>query len=108
MDLVLSVSSPKNENSVINYSPSFHSKPIRHSFIFRTQIKMFLWNLKHLSVPPLTATLRKKGTKAVTGAVPFQKTSVRFNMYILGGNMYILGANMYILGANMYILGANK
>ncbi len=32
----------QNENSVINYSPSCRSKPIRPSFIFRTQIKMFL------------------------------------------------------------------
>ncbi len=36
------VSSPKNENSVINYSPSCLSKPIRPSFIFATQIKIFL------------------------------------------------------------------
>ncbi len=37
-----SVSSPKNENYVINYSPSCRSKPVRPSFIFRTQIKIFL------------------------------------------------------------------
>ncbi len=36
------VSSPKKENSVINYSPSCRSKPIRPSFIFRTHIKIFL------------------------------------------------------------------
>ncbi len=36
------VSSPKNENSVINYSPSCCSKPVRPSFIFGTQIKIFL------------------------------------------------------------------
>jgi len=41
-------------------------------------------------------TLRKKGTKAVTGAVPFQKVNFYFNMYILGVNMYSLGANVYI------------
>ncbi len=35
-------SSPQNENSVINYSPSCRSKPVRPSFIFRTQIKIFL------------------------------------------------------------------
>jgi len=34
-------------------------------------------------------TLRKKGTKAVTGALPFQKV----NFCPLGANMYILGAN---------------
>ncbi len=33
---------PKNENSIINYSPSCRSKPIRHLFIFTTQIKIFL------------------------------------------------------------------
>uniref|UniRef100_A0A8C1QUU1 Neuroplastin a n=1 Tax=Cyprinus carpio TaxID=7962 RepID=A0A8C1QUU1_CYPCA len=33
--------SPKNENSVINYSPSCCSKPIRPPSIFRTQIKIF-------------------------------------------------------------------
>ncbi len=31
----------KNENSVTNYSPSCRSKPVRHSFIFGTQIKIF-------------------------------------------------------------------
>ncbi len=35
-------SSSKNKNSVINYSPSCRSKPIRPSFIFWTQIKIFL------------------------------------------------------------------
>ncbi len=35
-------SSPKNENYVINYSPSYHSKPVNPSFIFGTQIKMSL------------------------------------------------------------------
>ncbi len=34
--------SPKNENSVINYSPSCCSKPVRPLFIFGTQIKIFL------------------------------------------------------------------
>ncbi len=33
---------PKNEHSVINYSPSCRTKPMRPSFIFRTQIKIFL------------------------------------------------------------------
>ncbi len=35
---------PKNENSVVNYSPSYRSKPVRPSFIYRTQIKIFLMN----------------------------------------------------------------
>ncbi len=30
----------KNENDVINYSPSFHSKPIRPFCIFRTQFNI--------------------------------------------------------------------
>ncbi len=34
-------SSPKNENSVINYSPSCRSKPVRPLFIFGPQIKIF-------------------------------------------------------------------
>ncbi len=34
--------SSKNENSVINYSPSCRSKPVRPSFIFGTQMKIFL------------------------------------------------------------------
>jgi len=38
-------------------------------------------------------TLRKKGTKAVTGAVLFQKVKL---LSILGTNMYILGTNMDI------------
>ncbi len=33
---------PQNENYVINYSPSCRSKPVRPSFIFRTQIKIFM------------------------------------------------------------------
>ncbi len=32
----------QNENSVINYSPSCRSKPVRPTFIFRTHIKIFL------------------------------------------------------------------
>jgi len=36
------VSSPQNKNSVINYSPSCHYKPVRLSFIFGTQMKIFL------------------------------------------------------------------
>ncbi len=37
------VSSPKKKNSVINYSPSCRSKPVRPSFIFITQMKIFWW-----------------------------------------------------------------
>jgi len=52
----------------------------------------------------LQYTLRKKGTKAVTGGCTFSKGKL---LSILGANMCILCANMCILGANMYILGAN-
>jgi len=59
----------------------------------------------------LQVTLRKKGTKAVTGAVNFWKGKLLSisgaNMYILGADMYIWGANMYTLSVNMYILGGN-
>jgi len=39
-------SSPKNEDSVSNYSPSCCSNPVRLSFIFWTQIKIFLMKSK--------------------------------------------------------------
>ncbi len=45
------VSSPKNENSVINYSPSCRSKSVRPSFIFRKQIKIFFYEIWELSDP---------------------------------------------------------
>ncbi len=47
-------SSPKNENHVINYSPSCHSKPWP-SFIFKTQIKIFFNEIQELSDPAKTA-----------------------------------------------------
>ncbi len=40
------------KKSVKNYSPSRRSKPIKHSFIFKTQIKIFL--LKSESFPRVT------------------------------------------------------
>jgi len=45
---------------------------------------------------------QKKGTKAVTGAVPFQKVNFCLFKVLI---CTILGVNMYILGANKYILG---
>jgi len=61
-------------------------------------------------IPRRPLHCQKKGTKAITGAVHFQKgkllSILGINMDILGANMDILGANMYILGANIYILGA--
>jgi len=68
---------------------------------------VYIWVHLH----PEIHIFQKKGTKAVTGAVPFQKVNffsvLSANMYILSVNIYILGAIMYILGVNMYILGAN-
>ncbi len=45
-------SSPKNEKYVINYLPSCRSKPVRHLFIFGTQIKVFFDEIQALSDPP--------------------------------------------------------
>jgi len=63
------VSSPKNENSVINYSPSCRSKPVRPSFIFGTQIKIFLIKSDGSVRPPLAASYffanSQKGTKVI-------------------------------------------
>ncbi len=42
LKLLLKGSFTKNENTVINYSPSCHSKPARPSFIFETQMNIFL------------------------------------------------------------------
>jgi len=60
-------------------------------------------------IPPYT--LRKKGTKAVTGAVPFQKvhfctiaTLVVHISTILLPKMYTLTPKMYILGPKIDIL----
>uniref|UniRef100_A0A671NRP1 ADAM metallopeptidase domain 19a n=1 Tax=Sinocyclocheilus anshuiensis TaxID=1608454 RepID=A0A671NRP1_9TELE len=55
-EFTFSFHSPKNENSVINYSPSCRSTPLRPSFIFRTQIKIFLIKSDGSERPPLTAT----------------------------------------------------
>jgi len=67
-----------------------------HSYIVVYRI-LFPAPSLHSSENNLSCVLhsQKKGTKAVTGAVP------------LGANMYILGVNMYIFGANKYILGVN-
>jgi len=53
-------------------------------------------------------TVRKKGTKAVTGAVPFQKGTL---LYLKGAywyhnctNMYHKGTNMHPLGTKVYLL----
>jgi len=50
------VSLPKNENSVINYAPSCRSTPVTPSFIFGTQIKIFLIKSDGLVMPALTAS----------------------------------------------------
>jgi len=43
---------PKNENEVINYSPPSCTNPVRPSFIFGTQMKIFLIKFERL----ITAT----------------------------------------------------
>ncbi len=50
------VSSPINENSVLNYSTLCRSKPVKPLFLFRTQIKIFFDGIQELSDPVLTAT----------------------------------------------------
>jgi len=45
-------------------------------------------------------SILRKSTKAVTGAVSFQKGKL---LSISGAKMYILSVNMCILGVNMYI-----
>jgi len=57
-------------------------------------------NLADIFITDSFSILRKKGTKAVTGAVPFQKSKL---LSISGAKMYILSVNMCILGVNMYI-----
>jgi len=47
-------------------------------------------------------TVRKKGTKAVTGAVPFQKGTL---LYLKGAYWYYNFTNMYHEGTNMHPLG---
>ncbi len=42
----------QNGNYVINYSPSCRSKPVRPLFIFGTQIKMFVDEIRELSDTP--------------------------------------------------------
>ncbi len=57
-------SSPKKDNSVINYSPS-----VRPSFIFRTQINIFLMNSESslfLSDSKVTTTIKAQKNVART------------------------------------------
>jgi len=48
------------------------------------------------------STVRKKGTKAVTGAVPFQKSTL---LSLKGAYWYHNCTNMYHEGTNMHPLG---
>jgi len=57
-------------------------------FLLTLTINFFLTD----SIFVVNKSLRKKGTKVVTGSVPFQKGKL---LSILGAIMYILGANMY-------------
>uniref|UniRef100_A0A672M254 Solute carrier family 25 member 29 n=1 Tax=Sinocyclocheilus grahami TaxID=75366 RepID=A0A672M254_SINGR len=52
----------KNENSAINYSPSCRSKPVRPLFIFRTQIKIFMYRN---SLDCLIRIHRKEGVRGI-------------------------------------------
>ncbi len=45
LDFFKGIVHPKKEYPVINYSPSCHSKPVRPSFIFRTQTKIFMMEI---------------------------------------------------------------
>ncbi len=65
------LSSPKNENSVINYSPSCRSKPVRLSFIFRAQIKIFLMKSKSFLIDSNATDTYKaqKGSKDIVKTV---------------------------------------
>ncbi len=67
--------SPQNENSVINYSPSRRSKPLTPSFIFRTQMKLFL--MKSESSQTLH---RQKHNRNVPRSRNVVKTSVKQSM----------------------------
>jgi len=66
--------------------------------ILHKNVYTFLQKMRNGLICPSLHS-QKKGTKAVTRAVPFQKGKL---LSILGTNMYILG-NKYILGANMDI-----
>ncbi len=60
-------SSHKNDNSVINYSPSCRPKPVRLSFIFRTQIKILLMKSESFLI---TTTFKvQKGIKNIVKIV---------------------------------------
>ncbi len=58
-------SSRKNENDVINYSPSCLSKPVRILFIFGTQIKIFLMKSESF----LTTFKAEKASKDISKIV---------------------------------------
>jgi len=59
---------------VINYSPSCRSKPIRPSFIFRTQIKIFFDEIRqlsdlHIDCNVITTFKAQKGSKDIVKIV---------------------------------------
>ncbi len=87
-------SSPKNENSVINYSPSCRSKPVRPSFIFGTQIKIFLIKSKS------SLTLhRQQHNWNVPRSRNIARTSVRESMWHQGFNRNFTKLREYVLCA---------
>ncbi len=61
-------SSPKNFNYVINYSPSYRSKPTRHSFIYQHKLRYYWWNPRAFwpCIDSLEYFLSTKKTKIMT------------------------------------------
>ncbi len=61
-------SSPKNVNYVINYSPSYRSKPTRHSFIYQHKLRYYWWNPRAFwpYIDSLEYLLSTKKTKIMT------------------------------------------
>ncbi len=74
---------PKNENDVINYLPSCRSKPVRPSFIFWTQIKIFL--MQSESSPSSEYHIRKQCMYVADTLFTFRskrKQSIRVHTFI--------------------------
>ncbi len=69
----------KKENSVINYSPSCRSKPIRPLFIFRHKLKYLWWNPKAFwpSIDSnITTTVKaRKDSKDIVKICPWDYSS---------------------------------
>uniref|UniRef100_A0A671L2J1 Collagen, type XXVIII, alpha 1b n=1 Tax=Sinocyclocheilus anshuiensis TaxID=1608454 RepID=A0A671L2J1_9TELE len=97
---------PKNENSVITYSPSCCSIPIRPSLIFRTQIKIFL--MKSESPPgspgpagaPGLGQVGPKGSIGQTGpagppGLPGENIFAKFDCFVVNHTRTVLAGMIY-------------